>query len=82
VLVFHDLLGFTSPERSTPKFVRRYAALEETATLAVAHFVADVREGRYPSSEETYHMTDQMGDAFGLYGGRSGRPGVPVTPPV
>src|SRR5205814_6970470 len=57
VLVFHDLLGFTSPERSAPKFVRRYATLEETATLAVGHFVADVRDGRYPSSEETYHMT-------------------------
>ena len=29
VLVFHDLLGFTSPERSAPKFVRRYATLED-----------------------------------------------------
>ena len=68
VIVFHDLLGFTSPERTAPKFVRRYAQLEDTATLAVSQFVADVRDGRYPSSEETYHMTDQMGDAFGLYG--------------
>jgi 3-methyl-2-oxobutanoate hydroxymethyltransferase len=71
VLVFHDLLGFAGADRATPKFVRRYASLEETATLAVAHFVADVRDGRYPSSEETYHMTDQMGDALHLYGGRS-----------
>ena len=66
VLVFHDLLGFTSPERSTPKFVRRYEALEDTATLAVARFVADVRDGSYPSSAETYHMTDQMADVFEL----------------
>jgi 3-methyl-2-oxobutanoate hydroxymethyltransferase len=71
VLVFHDLLGFTGPGRSAPKFVRRYAALEETATLAVSHFVADVRDGRYPSSEETYHMTDQMADVFGPSSGRS-----------
>jgi 3-methyl-2-oxobutanoate hydroxymethyltransferase len=88
VLVFHDLLGFTSPERSAPKFVRRYAALEETATLAVSRFVADVRDGRYPSSEETYHMTDQMGDVFELASGRSesDRPApvgeVSVAPPV
>jgi 3-methyl-2-oxobutanoate hydroxymethyltransferase len=90
VLVFHDLLGFTSPERSAPKFVRRYAELETTATLAVTHFVEDVREGRYPSSDETYHMTDQMADALDLYGGRADAPRVeagaggeiPVTPPV
>jgi 3-methyl-2-oxobutanoate hydroxymethyltransferase len=90
VLVFHDLLGFTSAERSAPKFVRRYATLEETATRAVSRFVADVRDGRYPSSDETYHMTDQMPDAFGLSSGRSenGRGSqpaaaeVPVAPPV
>jgi 3-methyl-2-oxobutanoate hydroxymethyltransferase len=64
VIVFHDLLGFTSGEHAAPKFVRRYASLEETATLAVGRFVADVRDGRYPSSEETYHMTDQMGAVF------------------
>jgi 3-methyl-2-oxobutanoate hydroxymethyltransferase len=94
VLVFHDLLGFAGPGRSEPKFVRRYAALEETATLAVSHFVADVRDGSYPSSEETYHMTDQLGDVFDLSSrsesGRSpaARPGAvratddTVAPPV
>jgi 3-methyl-2-oxobutanoate hydroxymethyltransferase len=91
VLVFHDLLGFTGPGRSAPKLVRRYAALEETATLGVSRFVDDVREGRYPSSDETYHMTDQMGDAFGLYGEPSDRArsdivdlaaGDAVSPPV
>jgi 3-methyl-2-oxobutanoate hydroxymethyltransferase len=92
VLVFHDLLGFTSPDRSAPKFVRRYAELETVATLAVGHFVDDVREGRYPSSEETYHMTDQMADVFDL-SDRSGNgrsvgtapsapDGVGVTPPL
>jgi 3-methyl-2-oxobutanoate hydroxymethyltransferase len=89
VLVFHDLLGFTSPERSTPKFVRRYAALEDTAKLAVGRFVADVRDGRYPSSEETYHMTDHLADVFDLSSTRTerGRTGAnrsedAVAPPV
>jgi 3-methyl-2-oxobutanoate hydroxymethyltransferase len=87
VLVFHDLLGFTSPERSAPKFVRRYAELETVATLAVGHFVDDVREGRYPSSEETYHMTDQMADVFELNGRSestvpSSSDGIGVTPPL
>lgn len=68
VLVYHDLLGFSSPGHRTPKFVRRYAALEVEATEAVARFTADVREGRFPSSDETYHMTDEMAEALGLYG--------------
>jgi 3-methyl-2-oxobutanoate hydroxymethyltransferase len=68
VLVYHDLLGFAAPGHRTPKFVRRYASLEAEATAAVAAFVDDVRTGRFPSSAETYHMTDQMAEAFGLYG--------------
>ncbi len=64
VLVYHDLLGLE--DRKLPKFVRRYDNLRESATAAVASFVDDVRTGTFPSSEETYHMTDQM-EAFDLY---------------
>jgi 3-methyl-2-oxobutanoate hydroxymethyltransferase len=74
VLVWHDLLGFTGEGRRVPKFVRQYAAMESEATAAVSEFVADVREGRFPSSAETYHMTDQMADALGLYGGTTREP--------
>jgi len=53
VLVFHDLVGFG---RHRPaKFVRRYADLGQAATEAVATWAADVRAGRFPSDEETYH---------------------------
>ncbi len=74
VLVWHDLLGFSAPDRKQPKFVRRYAELETAATAAVAEFVADVREGRFPSSAETYHMADQMAEGLGLYGGTTSEP--------
>jgi 3-methyl-2-oxobutanoate hydroxymethyltransferase len=74
VLVWHDLLGFTGVGRKLPKFVRAYASLEKDATEAVTEFVADVRAGRFPSSVETYHMTDQMADALGLYGGTTREP--------
>jgi 3-methyl-2-oxobutanoate hydroxymethyltransferase len=66
VLVYHDLLGLE--DRRLPKFVRRYAELGATATEAIGSFVEDVRTGRFPSSEETYHMTDQMAEALDLYG--------------
>jgi 3-methyl-2-oxobutanoate hydroxymethyltransferase len=52
VLVLHDLLGVT--ER-TAKFVRRYAAMADDATAAVAAFAADVRSGAFPSDAEVYH---------------------------
>jgi 3-methyl-2-oxobutanoate hydroxymethyltransferase len=65
VLVYHDLLGLE--DRKLPKFVRRYVDLRASATEAVEQFVADVRSGTFPSSDETYHMTDQMGEAFDLY---------------
>jgi 3-methyl-2-oxobutanoate hydroxymethyltransferase len=78
VLVFHDLLGLGN--RAAPKFVRRYASLESAATDAVAQFVDDVREGRFPSSDETYHMTDQMADALGLDEPVADAPGTTVEP--
>src|SRR5690242_10171809 len=71
VLVYHDVLGFSAPGHRAPKFVRRYASQELEATEAIERFVADVRSGTFPSSDETYHMTDQMADALGLYGAAS-----------
>ena len=74
VLVYHDLLGLCDDGRRAPKFVRRYADLELEATKAVSTFVADVREGRFPSSAETYHMTDGLNSALELYGGQTSLP--------
>ncbi len=76
VLVWHDVLGFTAPGARVPKFVRQYATMEADASIAIAAFARDVREGKFPSSAETYHMTDQMADALGLYGA-SGMEPVP-----
>jgi 3-methyl-2-oxobutanoate hydroxymethyltransferase len=67
VLVLHDLLGLE--DRVPPKFVRRYAALADDAKNAVVRFAADVRAGRFPSSDETYHAADGVADALALYRG-------------
>jgi 3-methyl-2-oxobutanoate hydroxymethyltransferase len=74
VLVWHDILGFEAPGHRRPKFVRAYAELERDATAAIERFCADVREGTFPSSAETYHMTDRMAEALGLYGGAGAEP--------
>jgi 3-methyl-2-oxobutanoate hydroxymethyltransferase len=66
VLVYHDLLGLE--DRMKPKFVRRYASLKADATSAVARFAEDVRARRFPASDETYHVADDVAEAIGLYG--------------
>lgn len=66
VLVFHDLVGIE--DRITPKFVRRYASLKADAVTAVARFAEDVRARRFPSEAESYHVSDEVAAALGLYG--------------
>lgn len=53
VLVTHDLLGLTLSETS-PKFVRRYAHLSDNVKDAVTKYVSDVKNGQFPTIEESY----------------------------
>jgi 3-methyl-2-oxobutanoate hydroxymethyltransferase len=71
VLVLHDLLGLE--DRVLPKFVRRYASLKADAVDAVARYAADVRAGRFPAAEESYHLSDEVSEALGLYGAPASR---------
>jgi 3-methyl-2-oxobutanoate hydroxymethyltransferase len=52
VLVVHDLLGLLDDFQ--PKFVRRYAELGQQVKTAVAAYVADVAEGRFPGDRESF----------------------------
>ena len=52
VLVLHDLLGITPEPR--PRFVRDFLAGRGSIREAVAAYVAAVREGRFPSAEESF----------------------------
>jgi 3-methyl-2-oxobutanoate hydroxymethyltransferase len=53
VLVINDMLGL-DPTFS-PKYLKRYADLNQLIKKAVDDFKQDVREGKYPDSEHTYH---------------------------
>jgi 3-methyl-2-oxobutanoate hydroxymethyltransferase len=76
VLVFHDLLGLE--DRVLPKFVRRYASLKAEAVTAMTAYATDVRTGRFPSDEESYHLSNEVARRLlaedelvvGLYGSR------------
>jgi 3-methyl-2-oxobutanoate hydroxymethyltransferase len=54
VLVFHDVVGLTMGH--TPKFARRYANISEEITRAAREFCDDVRNGKFPSDAESYHL--------------------------
>ena len=71
VLVMHDVLGME--DRILPKFVRRYARLKDDAVSAVSAFAADVRRARFPADAESYHLSDDVAQTLGLYGGTDPR---------
>jgi 3-methyl-2-oxobutanoate hydroxymethyltransferase len=54
VLVFHDLLGIR--DGLGPRFVKRYANLQQEMNAGVAAYAEDVRARRYPAPEHTYKI--------------------------
>jgi 3-methyl-2-oxobutanoate hydroxymethyltransferase len=56
VLVSYDALGMD--ETFKPRFVRRYATLGATIKDAVARYVADVRDGSFPSDAESFTVAE------------------------
>jgi 3-methyl-2-oxobutanoate hydroxymethyltransferase len=54
VLVFHDLLGIR--DGLGPRFVKRYANLQQEMNDGVAAYAEDVRMRRYPAAEHTYKI--------------------------
>jgi len=54
VLVFHDLLGIR--DGLGPRFVKRYANLQQEMNDGVTAYAEDVRSRRYPGPEHTYSI--------------------------
>ncbi len=54
VLVFHDLLGIR--DGLGPRFVKRYANLQQEMNAGVAAYAEDVRTRRYPGPEHAYSI--------------------------
>jgi 3-methyl-2-oxobutanoate hydroxymethyltransferase len=52
VLVTHDALGLTTD--FSPRFVRRYARLDQVVQEAVQQYIRDVRDRDFPSVNESY----------------------------
>jgi 3-methyl-2-oxobutanoate hydroxymethyltransferase len=57
ILVFHDLVGFS--DGYLPKFVKKYADIHQLLSQAVKRYVDDVREGRFPDNDHSYHFQSE-----------------------
>jgi 3-methyl-2-oxobutanoate hydroxymethyltransferase len=57
VLVWHDLLGLTTGH--VPRFVKRYADLNQAILDALTAYIADVRSSTFPDDSHTYAMPDE-----------------------
>jgi 3-methyl-2-oxobutanoate hydroxymethyltransferase len=56
VLVIHDLLGLSGFQ---PKFVKSYAQLSNPIMRAIGEFTREVREGKFPSLNQSYEMPEK-----------------------
>lgn len=52
VLVMQDMLGITKEFK--PRFLRRYADLDQVITKAVSNYITDVKSRDFPNEEERY----------------------------
>ncbi|MGE0083625.1 MAG: 3-methyl-2-oxobutanoate hydroxymethyltransferase [Desulfococcaceae bacterium] len=54
VLVTHDMVGLF--DRFTPKFVKQYAKISETVSGAIAEYISDVQNRRFPEEKHSFTM--------------------------
>ncbi len=60
VLVLHDLLGLF--DKFTPRFVKRYANINEDILRALETYRDEVQKGIFPADEHCYHMDKAESD--------------------
>src|SRR5918996_424930 len=64
VLVLHDMLGLSFGKLA--RFVRPYANLHQVMTEAVTRYADDVRNGTYPSDEESYALPAETAEELDI----------------
>jgi ketopantoate hydroxymethyltransferase len=52
MLVIHDMIGLTMD--FSPRFLRRYANVQQIMHEAIGHYVEDVKSGDFPNEKEQY----------------------------
>jgi 3-methyl-2-oxobutanoate hydroxymethyltransferase len=58
ILVLHDLIGLGGEH--IPKFARQYVNVAESISRAVGEYTGDVRSGRFPADDESFHLSPEV----------------------
>lgn len=58
ILVIHDLLGMYSGQ--SPKFSKRYAALNETIKASVESYISEVKDKQFPETKHTFSIDEAV----------------------
>ncbi len=58
VLVVYDMLGLNND--FAPKFVKKYACLQDVITGAVGKYISEVKEAEFPGEEHSFHRDLQI----------------------
>lgn len=66
VLVYHDILGYGVDR--VPKFVKKYANIQEVISHAITNYVADVKLCQFPELSHMFTMKEE--EWIALYGGK------------
>ena len=64
VLVFHDLCGLNEPNVKKPKHVREYVDGRSVLLKAVRSYVEEVRSGKFPTDQHSFHLKQNQREAF------------------
>ncbi|GFR36918.1 3-methyl-2-oxobutanoate hydroxymethyltransferase [Insulibacter thermoxylanivorax] len=60
VLVYHDVLNYATPIK--PRFVKQYADIGSTVQTAIAQYVSEVKNRKFPGEENVYHNDEGVID--------------------
>lgn len=65
LLICGDMLG--QFKIFTPKFVKQYADIASVTVEAFKHYIADVKEGSFPTDDHAYHIIEPQEDFESLF---------------
>ncbi|WP_347549876.1 3-methyl-2-oxobutanoate hydroxymethyltransferase [Pseudalkalibacillus hwajinpoensis] len=65
VLVYHDLIGYGATH--VPKFVKKYASINESIDRAIQSYVSEVKGRKFPEEQHSFNMKEEQ--LAGMYGG-------------
>ncbi|MBC8171386.1 MAG: 3-methyl-2-oxobutanoate hydroxymethyltransferase [Anaerolineae bacterium] len=69
VQVFHDILALAG--EFLPRHAKQYAQLGELMQAAISHYIAEVKEGQFPTDTQSFNMNNEVLNTLRQEGSKS-----------